>query len=51
MGTTKSQEGECSFACRDGPCFVADIEGKGPFYFWHNPAANKESPDVKERLQ
>ena len=51
MGTTKAQEEQCSYTYKDGTRCAAEIEGQGQFCFWHDPAANKESPDVKDRLQ
>lgn len=51
MGTANPQVERCSYAYRDGSRCAADIEGKGQFCFWHDPAANKESPDVKDRLE
>ena len=51
MGTAKPEVERCSYAYRDGSQCTADIEGKGQFCFWHDPAANKESPDVKDRLE
>lgn len=51
MGTAKPREGQCTYAYRDGKRCTSEIEGRGQFCFWHDPAANKESPDIKDRLQ
>ena len=51
MGTAKHGEGQCTYAYRDGKRCTAEIEGRGHFCFWHDPAANKGRPDIKDRLQ
>ena len=51
MGTAKPREGQCTYAYRDGKRCTSEIEARGQFCFWHDPAANKESPDIKDRLQ
>ena len=51
VGTAKHREGQCTYAYRDGKRCTSEIEGRGQFCFWHDPAANKESPDIKDRLQ
>ncbi|MEE3258523.1 MAG: pentapeptide repeat-containing protein, partial [Candidatus Latescibacterota bacterium] len=51
MATAKAPEEQCSYSYKDGKRCAAEIEGQGQFCFWHDPAANKESPDVKDRLQ
>ena len=51
MGTAKPREGQCTYAYREGKRCTSEIEGRGQFCFWHDPAANKESPDIKDRLQ
>ena len=51
MATAKAPEEQCGYSYKDGKRCAAEIEGLGQFCFWHDPAANKESPDVKDRLQ
>jgi hypothetical protein len=41
----------CNYIFRDGTRCPGPIEGDSQLCFWHDPTANKEGPDIKERLQ
>ncbi len=41
----------CNYIFRNGSRCPGPIEGEGQLCFWHDPTANKEGPDIRERLQ
>lgn len=45
------QMDRCNYTFRNGTRCPGPIEGDSQLCFWHDPTANKEGPDIKERLQ
>ena len=51
MSTASALTERCRYVFRDGSRCPGAIEGERTFCFWHDPAANKESLDLKDRLE